>query len=1023
MVDIMKNTFKKMSRRGIKSSLSRFLSIVSIVALGVGFLAGLLATTPDMKNTANEYFIDKNLYDLYAQSTLGFSNNDIEAIKKLDYISQVMAIKQEDMIMRDSQDESLEARVFYVDFDDNRRLNKFELIEGRLPQKNDECVIEIPNQYSYNTKVNSIFRDDNGKKIKAVGIVKSPMFLSSKGEATKIGKGSIALGIYVREPEKIDTYTAVYAKAKINEDDTFNVNYEKELNEIKKKFKAFGKEQSKKRYEELKKEAQDKLGENKESFNKKKSEALALLAKNENKLKANEKEIRDGLLKIYDGKKQIANGLYTVEAKKKKLINQTSQLKDRVNEINIAIAKIESSIKIIDENIDKINAILPKIKDGYNYQLGQLNEKLTALKVQRQKLVVQLSQLRAQNSKLIGSQKEISAGIVSLNKTKNDLNSQYNLIDNQEKKLNEAKSKLNEGWEKYNKSKKEVIIELDKAEEKIDKAQEKINDMPKCQWYTFTRLDNQGISGFKGDVDKVGAIAKIFPVFFFLVAALVVLTTMTRMIEEERIQVGTLKSLGYSNSIILNHYIKYGLTATVIGSVLGLSVGFNLFPTVISNAYSMMYNIPPVNTRFMWNIAIWIVLATISCVMLTIILVVRKELKEKPAMLMQPKAPVAGKRILLEKATFLWKRLKFSQKVTLRNLFRYKKRFLMTIIGVAGCFALLLTGFGVRNAIGDIVALQYGEIFKYDMTVSVDEENWKKDSKNFASEGFFFEDTAKISSQVGQEEVTIDVPKSDKTLLEFVDLRNRIDHRKIELTDEGLVLSEKAAEILELKVGDDVTVSYEDHDKIFKVSGICENYVQNKLFMTENSFYRAYGKHPNFNTLFTKLNSEDADQVVKDTMKKDGVEYVLATETIKDNFSDSVKNIDYIVLVLIFSAGALSMIVLYNLTNINICERKKELATIKVLGFYDKEVSSYIFREINILTIIGIVVGIPMGIALNTFVIKTAEVGGMMFGREIYFSSYVISIIITILFTVVVNLIMRRSIKKIDMVESMKAND
>ena len=527
----------------------------------------------------------------------------------------------------------------------------------------------------------------------------------------------------------------------------------------------------------------------------------------------------------------------------------------------------------------------------------------------------------------------------------------------------------------------------------------------------------------------MAAIARIFPVFFFLVAALVVLTTMTRMIEEERGRVGTLKSLGYTNGVIRNYYLVYGFVASLIGSAVGMSLGFVIFPKVISNAYAMMYNIPEVTTKFIWPMALAIGAVTIAVILFTIYFSCRGELKEKPASLLQPKAPEAGKRILMEKITPIWSRLKFTRKVTLRNLFRYKKRFLMTIIGMAGCFALLLTGFGIRDSINDIVGIQYGEIFKYDMTISVDKDKWKPSKDIYEKQGFFAEENAEVAFNGDKETFTLTVPENQKALSDFVDIRTRTGHEALELKSGEVVLSEKMCEVLDVKTGDTVTVTLDSgEEKEMKVSGICENYVGSVGFVNADTYEDAFGKAPDYSTLYVDIKdkvaeSEDTDSIVRDVMNEPDVEYVLATDTISQNFNDSVKNIDYIVMVLIISAGGLSIIVLYNLTNVNVSERKKELATIKVLGFYEREVSSYIFREINILAVLGMICGLPLGVALHRFVIKTAEVGGMMFGRNIYLLSYILSFVIMGIFTFLVNLIMRRSIRKIDMVESMKAND
>ncbi len=803
-----------MSLRGIKKSMSRFLSIVSIVALGVGFLAGLLATAPDMKNSANKYFENSNLYDFYIQSDIGFDEEDLKKIEKQSYVDKAMAVYQEDLIINDNNEEKLEARVFHIDMRKKNVINKVDLIDGRMPENENECLIEIPNKYGLKGELDETYEFPNEEKYKVVGIVRSPMFISSHSENTNIGKGTITLGIYILPDKENKIFTTIYGRGNIKDRDTFKEEY------------------------------------------------------------------KDDVSKIVTNLKTIEN----------------SMIKERY-------ARIGRKTDIKEETID------------------------------------------------------------------------------------------------YGK------------------------------WHIFTRFNSIGIKSFSEDVEKVEAIATVFPIFFFFVAALIVLTTMTRMIEEERTQVGVLKALGYTNGVIRNYYIIYGLIATIIGSAIGLSVGFTLFPKVISNAYSMMYNLPKIDVEFLWIIAIIIVISTLICVMSTILFACKGELKEKPASLLQQKAPIPGKRIFLEKITPLWKRLKFTRKVTLRNLFRYKKRFIMTVVGIAGCFSLLLAGFGVRDSIGNIDDLQFGEIFKHDIMISVKENKWKPDNKLFEEEMTFFEKQIEVSNKDVKEKVTLEVPKESENLIDFVKLRERESKKPLVLRDDGVIISEKVSEILDIRVGDKVWIYNEDMKKAqVEVKGIFENYLDNKVFMTEDLYKKTFRETPGYNVVYAKLKKEitaktELDDILSTIVKKTDVNYTIATKNIRNNFNDSVKNIDYIVMVLILSSGSLSIIVLYNLTNINICERKKELATIKVLGFYDKEVAAYIFREIHILTTIGIIIGIPAGIILHKFIIRTAEVGGMMFGRDIYWQSFVLAVVTTLLFAGFVNIIMRRSIMKIDMVESMKANE
>lgn len=553
-------------------------------------------------------------------------------------------------------------------------------------------------------------------------------------------------------------------------------------------------------------------------------------------------------------------------------------------------------------------------------------------------------------------------------------------------------------------------------------------------WSVNTRADSVSYSTYQSNVGKVAALSKVFPAFFFFVALLVALTTMTRLVEENRGQIGTLKALGYSNAQILSEYVLYGFSASLLGCVLGFAVGFKLFPWAISSAYSMMFTVPTCLTPVRWEIIAWVAPVTISSILLATVWACWSEFVAKPAELMRPKAPPAGKRILLERIPFVWKRLKFTQKVTCRNLFRYKKRLFMTIIGIAGCSALLLTGFGVRDSVNDIVDKQFGEIFRYQVTAITSGADWQSDqglSEILSNETL-------ISSYVGvcdsngtatmgdgNEEVTICVPQRTSDFSDFILLRERVGEKAIDFPSDGVVLTEKLCNRLSVKVGDEVTLRTADGyvGKVV-VRGIAENHVMAYAYMSAQTYAQAFGIEPVFGSILVRsADGVSQSDLVAELMKTDSVLYASSTETLRSNFDNSIKSINGVILVLILSAGLLSFVVLYNLTNVNICERRKELATIRVLGFHKKEVERYIFREINVLAAIGTLVGLLVGIWLHSFVVNTVEVDQVMFGRTIHWWSYLFAVGISAVFTFIVNLVMKKVIRKVDMVEAMKSNE
>ncbi|MEG0918564.1 MAG: FtsX-like permease family protein [Anaerovoracaceae bacterium] len=966
----------KMSRRGIKKSLSRFLSIVSIVALGTGFLAGLMATAPDMLMSANDYYRENKTYDFMVRGTLGVTDSDQEALQNEKYIDKTELIYQKDMIFEDENKESLTTRLMEKNFQNGRLktdLNDLVLVDGRMPKTKDECVVEVPNMYSYKGKHGMKYKDkESDKTYKTVGIVKSSFYISEFGDVTNVGSGRITLGMYVMPQKERKTFTTIYATAqKDSAIDTYSDEYID--NVIKKNeddLKALGNVQSKERAEEVKNTQLKKIQKEENKLKNEKDKAYNELAKAKAELNSNKAEVNKGFNEIAKGRKDL-------DLAKAKLINQENKLDKVAPQIEEAKKALEAGYPVTD-------------------------------------------QVKKQIAEYDKGREQIAAGKV-------EIENKYNYLENQEKSLITATKVINNGYETYNINKEKADKEFAKAAKEIENAKEKVKDIDNSKWIINDRLDNIGISNFEKDVDKIAAIAKLFPIFFFLVAALVALTTMTRMIEEERSQIGCLKSLGYDNKVIRNYYLGYGLLATIIGSVVGQAIGFYIFPKVISGAYAMMYNLPPTTIKFIPIISVWVTAAIIACILLTSYLACRQELKEKPASLLLPKAPPAGKRIFLERITPIWSRLKFTRKVTLRNLFRYKKRFLMTIIGIAGCFALLVTGFGVKGSIGNIVGLQYGELYNYDYTILLDKEDFKPSSKYITDYQYLRDEAGKVKSSKSNEDVTLKIVKDPEEFGKFVTLRDRKSHQEYKLTNEGVIITEKTCEILGISIGDSVTVVDNSGNQAkVKVTGISENYVDSFCYFSEDYFNEAYNRNIKYNSMIAMGNYDEgytSDEITEYLLKQEGAIFVNSSKDIEETFSDSVKNIDYIIYVLIVAAGALAVIVLYNLTNVNICERKKELATIKVLGFYQREVASYIFREINILSYIGIVFGVPLGIMLHQFVIRTAEVGGIMFGRSISLISFVLAAILTVLFTLFVNLIMGKKIKDIDMASSMKAND
>ncbi|MEK4324575.1 ABC transporter permease [Paenibacillus sp. FSL R7-0312] len=559
-------------------------------------------------------------------------------------------------------------------------------------------------------------------------------------------------------------------------------------------------------------------------------------------------------------------------------------------------------------------------------------------------------------------------------------------------------------------------------------------ELPKV--YVTDRTINPGYAEYKDNADRLSAIATAFPVFFFLIAALVSLTTMTRMVEEQRLQIGTLKALGYGAMDIMTKFLVYGTLASLAASIAGLAIGFTLFPGIIYNAYSQLYNLPGVIKSFYPAYAIISIIVALVCTAMTAMIASRVELRSNASVLMRPKAPKSGQRIMLERFSFLWKRLSFVQKVTARNLFRYKQRMFMTVIGVAGCTALILTGFGLKDSIGSIAGRQFGGIMKYSALVALHDNATAEDNASYAelikqesaitgTLDVLQEAMTARAKGVNDQEVRIFVPASTDQLAPFVVLKDRITDEPKMLTDEGAIITEKLAKLYDLVPGDSLTVVDSNNEEFqVKVSAVTENYVLHYVYMTPAYYAKVFGGGPVYNTQLLNYSAQDKqweDTFGEKLIASGQVALVSFSSGVGEAFDGTMKSMDVVIVVLIVSAAALAFVVLYNLTNINVSERVRELSTIKVLGFYDKEVTMYIYRENILLTLLGIIFGGALGILLHSFVLSTAELDATMFAPLIKWQSYLYAALLTVLFSGIVMAFMHLKLQRIHMIEALKS--
>ena len=936
-------------------------------------------------------------------------------------------------------------------------------------------------------------------KYKVVGYVETPYYLSQEKGNSSIGGGVIEGAIMIPESDfKMDTYTEMFLTVKsAKELDTYGDEYSNLVKTVTDKIENMKNKLTTRRYNEVVKKAEDKiqkqedkLSKAKKDFDKGKKEYEENKLKSENEIKEAENKILDASEQIEDGKAQLKNekkrAFEQIEEGKVKLASAETDLKNGQKKYQTALKKFnsnkktaESEIKKAESDLEELSNQIDDLKNGnkliekqlQNEQLSEverselenkLNENLYILSVMQQKYKDGTDKLESSKSELLLGEKKLKETKATLEASekkianeKTKLKSSEKLAEEKFKKaeeelyqrenqIEEAKLELKENKAKLKTELNKAKKELQEAEEKIADGEEKIKDakkqikkIEKPTLYILDRDSHQSFVEYEGCANSIDALAKIFPVFFFAVAALVCLTTMTRMVDEQRINIGTLKGLGYKTSQISKKYILYALIACLTGSILGLAIGFSVFPTVIFFAYGMMYSIENIVYVFSIPIAIGITSLALIIITLSAYMACRKELKETPAILMRPKAPKSGKRILLERVPFIWNRFSFISKVTVRNIFRYKKRFLMTVLGIAGCTALILTGFGIKDSIEMILTGQYGTLFKYDMSLVIQSDMTDKqiyelrknlsDIDEINKYEFFSYENGDIKVNNTKKEITIVVPENLEKMDKFIHLQDRKTQNPIELNNKGIVLTEKIARDLGVKAGDEIELINSDDKKAkIKVSHITENYISHYAYISPENYIKLFEKDLDFNRVIGILNNPSVkieDKLSKKLFDIETVDGITFNTASKETFHNTIKNLNYVVLIMIISAGALAFVVLYNLTNVNISERIREIATIKVLGFYDKEVSAYIYRENIILTIIGTVVGLGLGTILHKFIMVTVEIQSMMFGRVIDMSSYFIAAVLTIVLSLFVNLAMFYKLRNVKMVESLKSVD
>ncbi|WP_270779864.1 FtsX-like permease family protein [Holdemanella biformis] len=1077
----MPATYLKDIFREIKISLGRFLSILCIVAIGVAFFAGIKASAPDMKNSADTYFDKYNVQDIQVYSTIGLTKKDVAAIKKIKGVKSVQPSFSMDTL---SQIDSTQMVIKVISYGIDQKMNKIRVVEGRMPERENECLVEASSATNklYGTfHIGDTIKLQSGTdealskslkhtKYKIVGTCYNPNYLSYEKGSSNIGSGTVNSFIYIQNTNVLkDYYTEVDVCVKGAKDlDCYSDEYFDVVDPVLKKIKKISNKQIDARIQsyqseldEKKQEATDKFKDAENQFNdaqNKIDSGLSEIQSNELKLQNSKDQINQGWneyyanLQLLDNIPTLQNAIAQIEESEKKLpelLSQKEQVENGLQQINAegdlntkrtliqnAIDFIDIALKKLENYPDSSDAETIRIKLNEKKELlqGQLSliDQAIAKKAELEAILPQIQSGIEQIQAGVAKKAELQSQLNQLLNAKNELNNAYvSLISGQAQyedgvsKIEDAKNELNKSIEQLTLSKAEFNIQKHDALRELSDAQLEIDKM-EGKWIVLDRNSHYSYRDYGACADRMDGIAKVFPVFFFLVAALVCMTTMTRMVDEQRNEMGTLKALGYSKLQIASKYIIYALIASILGSILGCSLGMYLFPTVIFNAWNTLYNIDQIKFLFQPGLILLASGSVTGITLLATLYSIYSELIEMPSQLMRPKAAKAGKKILLERITFIWKRLSFLQKVTARNIFRYKKRFFMTIIGIAGCSALLVAGFGINDSISDIVNQQYNVIYHYDATVSAKTSEITSQIKSLKGvKDVYEEDHLAVTTKIENKDIstTVHIISNDKKFKDFCTLFN--GNNEFDLDDSSVLISQKMATKLNKKAGDTIKIK-DANNKVIKakIKGVFTNYVGHHIYASE-SLYKSWNTNAKTTHIYLIKSKKTTKKFERNLGNKimniDGVQSVTFYSSLQKNFKDMIKSISYIVVVLVISAACLAFVVLYNLSNVNISERKREIATIKVLGFTRKEVDAYINRETILLTILGSLIGLGIGIGLHHLIMNLAEMDDIMFGRTINSISYVISFVMTIGFNAIINLCMHKKLNNIQMVESLKA--
>ena len=1010
---LYKNTLKK-----IKKSFGRYASLFIIVLIGVGFFAGIQATAPDMLAVAQDYYKDHNLMDFKIVSSMGLTDDDVIALKTLNNASAVIPSYSLDV---PDQDKAIRLHAI------EDTVNKVKLIDGRMPEKENECVAD-DKTYKIGDQIK--IASDVSEKLKnneftVVGTVESVLYLADDYGSTTIGDGKLSSFIFIDKNNFIlDAYTEIYITDSGTKDTVaYSGDYDTAAAGLKNELVKIKPERENARYQEIFTDATNEISKNETKL---KEES----ADNQKKLDDAKAELDTNASKLKDGKAELVKSEKDLQKNAEKQNKEFDSAKDKITagwkEINSALAQNGIKKEELGTKINELDLAIGSMK----LQLDQLPADSSEY-AQLDLNIRQYSQMQDGLLKLRGSIDTLTSQEAQLNKGIETFNSE---ISKAERKIQDGKSeiaenekKLNDGYEEYHKNLEKFNSEIADAQAKLDAARTDLSDIEKPQWYIFDRDAAVGYSELKSGINVVTSVAAVLPFFFIMIVMLMTSNSMARMIAEERNELGTLTSLGYQDNSIITTYLFYVISASGFGAVAGFFVGCGIIPPLIYSNFQ--YILPPL--VILYDMTTFSLILAVTIILMTLVTVIScyEELKQRPAQLMRPVPPKKGQTILLEKIGPVWKHLSFTWKVTMRNMFRYKKRAFMTIIGVAGCTSLLLAGFGLRDSMNGVAEKQYGEIFRYDNMIILKDEVKNMGgalesllTKEHIEEPLLIKQTAfKSEWKEKSLDLFLIVPENEAVFYKYYNLKSKDTGSGLSLSDSGVIVTRKLAEDLNAGKGGTVTVKDADNNEYrLTVSEVAENYTSDYIYMSNAMYNKVFGKSPAYNAVVSRHDT-DEKVLAEHLIESDRVLNVVFTEDIMEKALDSSQRLNSIIILIVVVASLLAIIVLYNLTSINISERTREIATLKVLGFTDGETNGYIYREAFILTLISIGVGLVMGIFLHSFVVGIVGEFAPLFFKVIRWPSFVLASLLTVIFTVIMQIVTYFKLRTIDMIESLKS--